>query len=110
MIDWDNAGPADPSRELALVLFEFGRGRPDRLQVLYDAYLAHGGPGRIEVEADFSTIIAQLHHIGAMQLRRWLDPALTASDRARALASIEEFLDNPLDRAGIEEILPSPEP
>ena len=76
VIDWDNAGPADPSRELALVLFEFGRGRPDRLQLLYDAYLAHGGPGRIEVEADFSMIIAQLHHIGAMQLRRWLDPAL----------------------------------
>ena len=105
VIDWDNAGPADPSRELALVLFEFGRGRPDRLQLLYDAYLAHGGPGRIEVEADFSTIIAQLHHIGEMQLRRWLDPALTPSARARALTSIEEFLDTPLNRAGIEEIL-----
>jgi Ser/Thr protein kinase RdoA (MazF antagonist) len=105
VIDWDNAGPADPSRELALVLFEFGRGRPDRLRLLYDAYLAHGGPGRVEVEADFSTIIAQLHHIGAMQLRRWLDPARPASDRVRALASIAEFLDNPLDRAGIEEIL-----
>ena len=105
VIDWDNAGPADPSRELALVLFEFGRGRPARVQLLYDAYLAHGGPGRIEVEGDFSTIIAQLHHIGEMQLRRWLDPALTASARARALTSIEEFLDTPLNRAGIEEIL-----
>ena len=105
VIDWDNAGPADPSRELALVLFEFGRGRPDRLQLLYGAYLAHGGPGRIEVETDFSTIIAQLHHIGAMQLRRWLDPSLPASARARALAGIEEFLDNPLDRAAIEQIL-----
>jgi Ser/Thr protein kinase RdoA (MazF antagonist) len=105
VIDWDNAGPADPSRELALVLFEFGRGRPDRVQLLYDAYLAHGGPGRIKVEADFSTIIAQLHHIGEMQLRRWLDPALTRSARARALTSIEEFLDTPLNRAGIEEIL-----
>jgi len=105
VIDWDNAGPADPSRELAMVLFEFGRGRPDRLQLLYDAYLAHGGPGRIEAEADFSTVIAQLHHIGAMQLRRWLDPALAASERARALTSIAEFLDDPLDRAGVEEIL-----
>ena len=110
VIDWDNAGPADPSRELALVLFEFGRGRPDRLQLLYGAYLAHGGPGRIEAEADFSTVIAQLHHIGAMQLRRWLDPALAANDRARARASIAEFLDNPLDRAGIGEILRSPDP
>jgi hypothetical protein len=87
------------------VLFEFGRSRPDRLQLLYDAYLAHGGPGRVEVEADFSTIIAQLHHIGAMQLGRWLDPGLTTSARARALAGIEEFLDIPLNRAGIGEIL-----
>ncbi len=105
VIDWDNAGPADPSRELALVLFEFGRGRPDRVQLLYETYLADGGSGRIEVEADFSMIIAQLHHIGEMHLRRWLDPALAATDRARALASVEEFLDYPLDRVGIEEIL-----
>ena len=47
VIDWDNAGPGDPSRELALVLFEFGRGRPDRLETLYAAYLAAGGPGRV---------------------------------------------------------------
>ena len=50
-------------------------------------------------------VIAQLHHIGAMHLRRWLDPALATSARARALAGIEEFLDTPLDRAGIEENL-----
>ena len=105
VIDWDNAGPADPSRELGVVLFEFGRGRPDRLQSLYDAYLSHGGPGRLRTEADLSMVIAQLHHIGARQLRRWLDPALAADERVRALAGIEEFLDNPLDRAGVEEIL-----
>ncbi|HSU35547.1 MAG TPA: aminoglycoside phosphotransferase family protein [Propionibacteriaceae bacterium] len=105
VIDWDNAGPADPSRELALVLFEFGRGRPDRLRLLYEAYLAHGGPGRIEFEADFSMVIAQLHHIGAMQLRRWLNPGLAVNDRARATASIAEFLDTPLNRPGVEEIL-----
>jgi len=105
VIDWDNAGPADPSRELALVLLEFGSGRPDRLRLLYDAYVAHGGPGRISVEADFSMVIAQLHHIGAMHLRRWLDPALASGDRVRALAGIEEFLGYPLTRAGIEEIL-----
>jgi hypothetical protein len=30
---------------------------------------------------------------------------MTASERARALTSIAEFLDDPLDRAGVEEIL-----
>ena len=72
IIDWDNAGPGDPSRELALVLFEFGRGRPDRLETLYAAYLAAGGPGRVSTEADFSVVIAQLHHICELHLRRWL--------------------------------------
>ena len=30
VIDFDNAGPGDPSRELAMVLFEFGRGDAER--------------------------------------------------------------------------------
>src|SRR4051794_20285174 len=46
VIDFDNAGPGDPSREIAMVIFEFGRGDAVRQRSLYDAYLAAGGPGR----------------------------------------------------------------
>ena len=46
VIDFDNAGPGDPSREIAMVIFEFGRGDAVRQRTLYDAYLAAGGPGR----------------------------------------------------------------
>jgi aminoglycoside phosphotransferase (APT) family kinase protein len=105
IIDWDNAGPGDPSRELAMVLFEFGHGRPDRLEALYAAYRAAGGPGRIRTEADFSMLIAQLHHICELHLRRWLRPGLTDAERARALAHIDEFLDDPFDREVLDEIL-----
>jgi Ser/Thr protein kinase RdoA (MazF antagonist) len=105
IIDWDNAGPGDPSRELALVLFEFGHGRPDRLETLYAAYLAASGPGRVRSEADFSMVIAQLHHICELHLRRWLQPGLIDVQRARALAHIQEFLNDPLDRGVLAEIL-----
>jgi hypothetical protein len=88
-----------------MVLFEFGHGRPDRLETLYAAYLAAGGPGRVRSEADFSMVIAQLHHICELHLRRWLRPGLDNAERARALAHIDEFLDDPLDRGVLAEIL-----
>jgi Ser/Thr protein kinase RdoA (MazF antagonist) len=105
IIDWDSAGPGDPSRELALVLFEFGQGQPDRWAALYAAYLAAGGPGRIRTEADFSMLIAQLHHICQLHLRRWLKPDLDDVARSRALSHIVEFLDDPLDRDVVTGIL-----
>jgi Ser/Thr protein kinase RdoA (MazF antagonist) len=43
-IDFDNAGPGDPSREIAMVILEFGRGDAMRQRTLYDAYLAENGP------------------------------------------------------------------
>ena len=105
IIDWDNAGPGDPSRELAMVLFEFGHGRPDRLETLYAAYLAAGGPGRVRSEADFSMLIPQLHHICELHLRRWLQPDVDETVRTRALDHIYEFLDDPLDRSVIAGLL-----
>jgi aminoglycoside phosphotransferase (APT) family kinase protein len=105
IFDWDNAGPGDPARELALVLFEFGHGRPDRFAALYAAYRAAGGPGRIRTEADFTMLIAQLHHICELDLRRWLGPGPDDVERASALAHLYEFLDDPFDRDVLTEIL-----
>jgi Phosphotransferase enzyme family len=38
VIDWEDSGPADPSQELACVLFEFARADPGRIRALTDAY------------------------------------------------------------------------
>jgi aminoglycoside phosphotransferase (APT) family kinase protein len=105
VIDWDNCGPADPSRELALVLFEFGRGDPLRLHAIYKSYLDSGGPGRIRGNADFSMLIAQLGHICEMHLRHWLSLPPGATERVPEGAGIEEFLGDALRRSTIEETL-----
>jgi Ser/Thr protein kinase RdoA (MazF antagonist) len=38
IIDWENSGPADPSQELAVVLFEYARTDPGRARALAAAY------------------------------------------------------------------------
>ena len=38
VIDWENSGPADPSHELACVLFDFARGDAGRARVLMRTY------------------------------------------------------------------------
>jgi Ser/Thr protein kinase RdoA (MazF antagonist) len=104
IIDFDNAGPGDPSRELAMLLFEFGQGDAARQRRLYDAYRAGGGPGQVREPADLAMTVAQLHHIGHRHLTMWLaarDPA----ERARSLAGVEEFLGEPLLLADVERIV-----
>ena len=81
VIDWENCGLADPSQELALVLFEFGLGNPERARALYGAYLDAGGPGRIDRRGNFSMLIAQLGHIGEDACERWLDPGESEAER-----------------------------
>jgi aminoglycoside phosphotransferase (APT) family kinase protein len=105
IIDWDNSGPADPTRELALVLFEFARADPARAATLETSYRDEGGPGRLRAHADFAMLAAQLGHIGAMHLRCWLDPASSAVERARAQEGIEEFVGNPLTPRLVSELL-----
>ena len=109
VIDFDNAGPADPSRELAMVAYEVGRGelgRGDatRQQRLYSAYVAAGGPGRVTRREDLGMTVAQLHHIGHRHLDMWL----TAADpeaRARSLAGVQEFLGQPLLLADVDRLV-----
>jgi Ser/Thr protein kinase RdoA (MazF antagonist) len=105
VIDWENCGLADPSQELALVLFEFGLGSAERTRTLYQAYLEAGGPGRIERRGNFSMVIAQLGHIGENACERWLDPSESAVERKRQLARAEEFMALPLTRNAIEDLL-----
>jgi hypothetical protein len=94
VIDFENAGPGDPARELAMVLVEFGRRDAGRLRLLYDAYRDAGGPGRITGRDSFAMTVAQLHHIGRRHLRIWI-AARDPEARARSRAGVEEFLGQP---------------
>jgi Ser/Thr protein kinase RdoA (MazF antagonist) len=104
LIDWDNAGDADPSGELALILFEYCRGDAGRARNLHEAYGEAGGPGRVAAPSDFSMPIAQLNHIGERACGLWL--AATDEDaRARAASLVDEFVGVPLTRNVIAELL-----
>jgi aminoglycoside phosphotransferase (APT) family kinase protein len=104
VIDFDNAGPADPSRELAMVLVEFGQGDATRERRLYDAYRAAGGRGRVTSRQDLGLAVAQLHHIGHRHLTMWLG-ARDREARARSLAGVEEFLGAPLLIDGVDRLV-----
>jgi thiamine kinase-like enzyme len=105
LIDWEDCGLADPSMELATVVWEFGRSDPARARSLYEAYLAADGPGLIEAAAHFSMAIAQLGHIGARACRDWLSPGANEEQRAFAADWFAEFSEEPLTRLTIQELL-----
>ena len=97
VFDFDNAGLADPSQELALILVEFGGDDGTRARAIQAAYADAGGPGRVEGPRDFAMPIAQLAHIVVEGCRRWL-AATTDDERASNDAWVHEFLDRPLTR------------
>ena len=104
VFDFDNAGLADPSQELALVLVEFAGDDPARANSIQKAYADAGGPGTIESSADFAMVIAQLSHIVEEGCRRWL---ASTDDAARADNEgwVREFIDRPLTPALIDGLL-----
>ena len=104
VIDWENSGLADPSQELALVVFEFAGADAARAQALVDAYRAAGGPGVVDRPESFSMVIAQLGHIGELSCRRWLDVA-RPDERDRNEARVDEFLSDGITPELIESIL-----
>lgn len=104
VVDWDEAGPADPSRELALLLLEFGCGQRDRTTALVRAYAEAGGPGRVRELEDFSMAVCVLTNITAEGCRRWL-AASTEAQRLDNAAWVAEYLDEPLTVRGLEQLL-----
>jgi Ser/Thr protein kinase RdoA (MazF antagonist) len=104
VFDFDNAGPGDPSREIAMVIVEFGRGEAARQRALYDAYLTAGGPGRIRDRADLGLVVAELHHIGHRHLTMWI-AARDPEARARSRAGVDEFLGTPLLLSDVDRLL-----
>jgi Ser/Thr protein kinase RdoA (MazF antagonist) len=105
VIDWDNAGPADPHQELACVLFEFCRGDPGRARALVSSYRDAGGPTRLARRGHFSMLVAQLGHITEAAALDWLEPNPRSPDRADAAAWIAEVLDEPHTRETLDRLL-----
>ncbi|MEP6797213.1 MAG: phosphotransferase [Lapillicoccus sp.] len=104
VVDFDNAGPAAPSQELAFVLVEFGTdasGVVDaaRCHSLLEAYAAAGGPGRLTGPGAFSMVIAVLGHLVELGVEHWCDatedPAIASADLAGPQAMVLGVLDRP---------------
>jgi len=98
VFDWENCGEADPAGELGMVLFEFTREDPARTAALYRAYRLAGGPAEVTGPESFGMLIAVIHHIGEIGIRRWLasDAADDEAERDLNLGRVTEFLDEPL--------------
>jgi Ser/Thr protein kinase RdoA (MazF antagonist) len=105
VIDWENSGPADPSQELACVLFEFGRADPGRIRALAGAYRRAGGPATVSRRRHFSMLIAQLGHINEIAAADWLTPNPRSPMRSDSEAWISETLDEPHTRELLDTIL-----
>ncbi|GAA2737263.1 hypothetical protein GCM10009867_23790 [Pedococcus aerophilus] len=105
VIDWEESGPADPSMELAAVVFEFGRSDPARARALVESYRAAGGPGAVRRRGHFTMLIAQLGHITATASSDWLRPNPRSPSRQDAHAWVAEVFDEPHTRAVLDGLL-----
>jgi Ser/Thr protein kinase RdoA (MazF antagonist) len=95
VIDWDNLGPAAPSRELARALFDWCCDGPADLEAMrgmYEAYVGAGGPGRISEPADFSMLLASRLNFLLVQTGIAIDPAAERRHREWAEREIDEAL------------------
>jgi Ser/Thr protein kinase RdoA (MazF antagonist) len=96
LLDWDDAGPASPDRELARLLADWHvhDGKPDAAAVrrTLAAYQAAGGPGRIRDEQSFAMLIACMLNFLDAQASVALDPHAAAAHRRYACAEICDTL------------------
>jgi Ser/Thr protein kinase RdoA (MazF antagonist) len=104
VIDFENMGPADPSQELAMVLFEFGDDDPSRARRLHTAYRDAGGPGRVTRRGHFTMLVAEQAHIGQLACSRWVGTP-EGSERDRLAAWFLEIPDDPVTLARIDRII-----
>ncbi|SDH84692.1 Ser/Thr protein kinase RdoA involved in Cpx stress response, MazF antagonist [Actinokineospora alba] len=95
VVDWDNLGPANPSRELARALFDwFSDPTPDlpAMRAMYEAYVEEGGPGRVTEQADFSMLVASRLNFLLAQATIARDPEAQPRHREWAERELEEAL------------------
>jgi Ser/Thr protein kinase RdoA (MazF antagonist) len=96
VLDWENSGPAQPSRELAALLADLGDTAP--------AAAAAYGDAKPEPE-DFSMAIAVQGHLLEFYARRALDATEPAENRERAEGRLAAILARPLTPDGVVKLL-----
>ena len=104
VLDWENSGPADPVGELPMVMFDFGQGDKERMRWLYAAYVAAGGPSRVQGPQDCSMLVATLGHIVEVGVTRWLE-ATDGPRREAAAAWVSEGVTEPVTRQLVDTIV-----
>jgi Ser/Thr protein kinase RdoA (MazF antagonist) len=106
VLDWDNAGPAPPERELAAIVSDLAADlSPEAAVEAYAAYLAAAGPARLTGSADFSMAAAAQGHLLQFCGRRALNPAESPQNRERAQRRLDQMLRRPLTIAWIGTLL-----
>jgi Ser/Thr protein kinase RdoA (MazF antagonist) len=95
VVDWDNVGPAVPSRELAQMVFDWFCDPTvdlDAMRAMYAAYVSEGGPGRITEPADFTMLLAVRLNFLVLQTRIAIDPRTEPRHREWAEREVDEAL------------------
>lgn len=96
IVDWDNLGPAAPSRELTRALFDWYCDGPeadlDAIGEMYGAYVREGGPGRLTGPADFSMLVATRLNFLLVQGGIATDPQAEPRHREWAEREVDETL------------------
>lgn len=92
-LDWEDAGPVDPSQELAKVLAQWhtdgDRIDEQGVRSTVAAYREVGGPGSVQREEDLAMWLCGETNYLARQARVALDPATSADRLRHAEADIE---------------------
>ena len=97
VLDWENSGPADPVRELAVLLVVFTlENSAEGAVALYEAYVAADGPARIRSLADFSAVATGGHGLVRLYAGQTLDPATPEDVRAFARERLGWMLSGPM--------------
>ncbi len=97
VLDWENSGPADPVRELAVLLVVFTlEHSAEGAVALYEAYVAAGGPARIRALADFSAVARGGHGLVRLYAEQTLDAATPEDVRAFARERLGWMLSGPM--------------
>ena len=106
VLDWENSGPAQPERELAMVVCDLAADLSLAAALDgYQAYLADDGPGRLREVADFAMAAAIQGHLLQFYGRRALDPGEPTENRERSRSRLAHILRQPITLEFIQGLL-----
>ncbi|HEY0638170.1 MAG TPA: aminoglycoside phosphotransferase family protein [Pseudonocardiaceae bacterium] len=109
VLDWEDVGPADPDRELGMVLARW-HVRGDQVDAAavrrtLDAYRAAGGTGWPRDESAFAMAVTADQNYLLRQARVAADPASTPEELAWAGKEIAESMEFMITRPAVDELL-----